>query len=1066
MDHRDWDASQREALETYRDSESISILGGSGTGKTALLEEIAAREIAAGSTVAFLVHDRRAAHDSLLRLTRACGALSSDVSVRSLSAFCYAIVQEFAEQTGRVRPELISGAEQDARLRDIITSGSVSFPDYFDQDVLNLSSFRNELRNLITRAGELGLNPEELGKLGESYSQPLWLATAEVWSMYRERLAVEEASAPSARPPLRSAQRLDHSQLISAAVDMLKHWSDEASASNISIKPIRLPQWDYVFIDELHNAPRSILELITQLRRSGTRIICAGNPDSSVQGFRGAIFSLPLDICAPPPVGIQARPHVLVQRHRSGEKIARAMADIAARIRQPSLVKEFRQLRTPNPGSIDDTICGKSFANETEEAAGIASILRQWHLRDGVSYSDMAVLTRSRSAHEEIRRELRRRNVPVAAIGSQRPLAQHSAVAGLIGLIELALTTEKSAYGDMAYKAGKVRDVLLSPLFTLSPFEVDMLAQRLCGYERMRGGQSNKNDILALLADDSFAGESGIDIADKFHSILSSIARSDKANNAEEVLWCAWSSCDVTEKWYNYALGDSEYSELANENLDAIIQLFYFVQREAERTPGISIAQVIERLKSQELPQDSLVGGAKREDSITLITPASAQGREFSHLVIAHLNEGVWPNLTVRDSLVRTGELSDIVLGRYLPELSPAQRFHAQMSDVLDDELRQLYAGIGRACHSLVLTCVSNSQSRPSRFFDVLGFVKEQDSAGMQGHETDSSLDSELLILEQCSGGDSRFDMTGLVGQLRRYSHGEGHAAQRARQMLRELADKGVMQAEPAQWFDVYEPTSCEGRAEPISVSPSAVEATLECPLRGIMQRLGFEDKSDMRKADIGTLIHEIAAEYKDGGEKLSEDELCQQMLESFQGKFTAEFGEEIDMWEEKEKENYVVAIERLAHFLYERAQSGEYENVKAEYRFAFEEAGGNVRGSIDRLEIGKDASYIYDYKTGAVLSQVKAATNAQLQIYQLAIVRDRSIPKASGASLVYPNTKNKKAVERNQDVIDEKAVAERIAAYVDYEKSGVIPARACDRCKRCQYRVLCPLNAQGRIFS
>ena len=139
---------------------------------------------------------------------------------------------------------------------------------------------------------------------------------------------------------------------------------------------------------------------------------------------------------------------------------------------------------------------------------------------------------------------------------------------------------------------------------------------------------------------------------------------------------------------------------------------------------------------------------------------------------------------------------------------------------------------------------------------------------------------------------------------------------------------------------------------------------------------------------------------------------------------------------------------------------------MEAEYRFAFEEACGNVRGSIDRLEIGKDASYIYDYKTGTALSQAKAATNAQLQIYQLAIARDHAVPKASGASLVYPNTKNKKAVERRQEVIDEKAVAERIAAYVEYEKSGVIPARASDKCQRCRYRVLCPLNAQGRIFS
>lgn len=1065
MDYCDWDTSQQEVLDRYREDESISILGASGTGKTALLEEIAAREIMAGRVVAFLVHDRRAAHDALLRLTRRCGALSADVSVRSLSAFCYAIVQEFAEQTGRVRPELISGAEQDARLRDIINSGIVSFPDYLDEDVLNLSSFRNELRNVITRAGELGLDPEELEKLGESYNQPLWSAVAHLWGLYVERLVEEEASAPSVRPPLRSAQRLDHSQLVSVAVDMLKHWSEEANASNISIKPVRVPQWDYVFIDDLHDAPRSVMELIIQLHRSGTRIICTGNPDSSVQGFRGGVFSLPLDICNHFPVGIHARPYVLAQRHRAGEKIARVMADISAHIRQPALVGDFRVLRTATAGSVDDTLIGKSFTNGTEEAAGIASILRRWHLQDGISYSDMAVLTRSRSVHEEIRHELRRRNVPTAVIGTQRPLAQHSAVASLIDLISLALDTDThrvSARGkdifDLTQRAEKVRAVLLGPFFDLSHCEVDVLAQRLYRYERIRGRNPNRKDILALLAEDTFVQESGIEIADMFRSIVSAIAHSNKGNNAEEVLWCAWSSCDVAEKWFRYALGDSEYGEIANDNLDAILQLFAFVQREVDRAPGISIAEIIERVKAQELPQDSLVGSSTREERVALITPASAHGRDFSHLVIAHLNEGVWPNLTVRDSLVHTGELSDIVLERYVPELTPAQRFRAQMLDVLDDELRQLYAGLGRARHSVVLTCVANSQERPSRFFDVMGFVREEDGGASN---------SASLVLEQCSGGDSRFDMTGVVGQLRRYAHGEGQAAQRARQLLRSLADKGVMQAEPALWFDLYEPTSCEERSGKISVSPSRVEATLECPLRGIMQGLGFEDKSDTRKADIGTIIHDIAAVYKDGGKELSEDELCKKMLESFQEKYYAEFGVEADVWVEKEKEVYIAAVERLSHFLFERANSGEYEQVEAEYRFTFNEAGGCIRGSIDRLEIGKNDSYIYDYKTGAqAATQAETATNAQLQIYQLAIARDRAIPKASGAKLIYPNTDAKKVAERFQDVIDEEAVVERIALYVNYEKGGVIPARAGDKCQRCSYRVLCPLNARGRIFS
>ncbi|MBR5951570.1 MAG: ATP-dependent helicase, partial [Actinomycetaceae bacterium] len=938
--------------------------------------------------------------------------------------------------------------------------GVVSFPKAFDDDVLGLSSFRNELRNLITRAGELGLSPEELEEYGKNYNQPLWVATAALWGEYLGRLAREEETTPSVRPPLRNAQRLDHSQLVSVAVDMLEHWAEEAGGFNVSIKPVRKPQWDYVFVDDLHNAPRSIMDLIVQLRHSGTRVICAGNPDSSVQGFRGAVFSLPLDICAEPSKGIHAHPYVLSQRYRAGEKSSRALANIWRY--KPDLHGDFSMLRTPNAGAVDDVLIGQSFTSEAEEAAGIAGLLRSWHLRDGIAYSDMAVLTRSHSAHEEIRRELRRRNIPVATVGSQRPLAEHPAVFGLIELISLALHSGVQAQepenldvdSELSAMAEKVRNVLLSPLFGLSPFDVDMLSGRLYSYEHFRGWQGDKKDVLALLATEMPA-KSGIEIVDRFRSIISSISDSDTGDNAEEVLWCAWDSCAVADAWQKYALGDSEYSELAGDNLDAILQLFYFVQREVDRAPGVSIAEVVDNLKAYELPQDSLVGGNKKEDSVTLITPASAQGRQFSCIVVAHLNEGVWPNMTVRDAFLHTDELSDVVLGRYVEELTPSQRFRSQMLDVLDDELRQLYAGLGQACHRVALTCVANSQSRPSRFLGAMGFVKEKDYNPDEYVTSGNGDTAEPFILEQRNGDSSRFDMTGLVGKLRRYSQGEGNAAGQARELLKYLAARGVLQAEPALWFDAYKPTTCQGREGTISVSPSRVEATLECPLRGIMQGFGFEDKSDRKNAEIGTIIHAVAAEYKDGGRgELSNDELRDAMLASFNDTYKEVFGEDLDAWGEKEKETYSVAIERLADFLYERRVSGEYRDVKAEYRFAFDEGDAHVTGSIDRLEISEDASFIYDYKTGKTpLKAAEAQDNPQLQIYQLAIARDRAIPQTSGAKLLYPNTTKTKIAERLQSPIDEEKVLDRIARYVDYGKSGVLPAQDDDnKCDKCRY--------------
>ena len=158
------DRWQREALEACRAPCRVSLLGAPGTGKSAV--------------VAVLTLDRRAASSLQSAVSLTNGSLSERVSVRSLVSFCYGIVQSYAQAVGRREPELISGPEEDALLSDILADPEtgVEFPDFVDDGLRRQRGFRAQMRDLLTRACELGLSPRRLEDLGREHGEPMWVA--------------------------------------------------------------------------------------------------------------------------------------------------------------------------------------------------------------------------------------------------------------------------------------------------------------------------------------------------------------------------------------------------------------------------------------------------------------------------------------------------------------------------------------------------------------------------------------------------------------------------------------------------------------------------------------------------------------------------------------------------------------------------------------------------------------------------------------------------------------------------------------------------------------------------
>ena len=93
----------------------------------------------------------------------------------------------------------------------------------------------------------------------------------------------------------------------------------------------------------------------------------------------------------------------------------------------------------------------------------------------------------------------------------------------------------------------------------------------------------------------------------------------------------------------------------------------------------------------QDVAGDTLVARAPAGESVALLTPAAAAGREWDLVVVAGVQEGVWPDLRLRGSLLGSTDLVD--LRRPAGRLDP----RAARRAVRHDETRLFHVAVTRA---------------------------------------------------------------------------------------------------------------------------------------------------------------------------------------------------------------------------------------------------------------------------------------------------------------------------------------------------------------------------------
>jgi len=1012
------DASQRAivAYAALTDAGHAVVVGPAGSGKTTVAVAAAAEAVRTGaldpSRVLVLAPTRRAAASLRDRTTAAMAASTAVPPVRTAASWAFAILRSVADAAKEPRPHLVSGPEQDVVLRDLLAGhreGIGATPDWegiVPTEATALPGFRRELRDLIMRASESGLGPEDLADLGRRTGRPEWERAAAVFREYEHVMALRSL-------PADQGARYDPAAVIAAAATALDEWPDTAMDAG--------PRWSLILVDDAQDVTRATIDLLGVAANRGARVVLVGNADESVQGYRGAVPTFLAHATGPAPQGWGARLFRLEGSYRHPDALAAVAVSVAEHI-GTSGVGSARAPRPTPEGASAPAIEVIHATTHTAQARALAARLRARHLGlDGapVPWERMAVIARSSARLRQARSDLVAAAIPCESLGEGVALHREPAVAPLLAIVRVALGTPWTAESAV--------EVLSSRAVGLDATGLRRLRRALVREERSGGGSRGGTDLL-LDALTDVARLSTLDLREARRTELVARAVADASatrRTPEAMLWAVWSRLGVAEAWRDAALAGSSRDDA---DLNAVIAVMSAAEDFTSRLPEAEPDAFFAYLESQSFAADTLAPRGIADGGVSFATPAAAAGREWDVVAIVGLEEGLWPNLRLRDSVLGAQALAEILAGR--ADASP-----------VPETARPEAAAFARAA-VLVLALdgtAGESDERPSRY---VAWLK---AAGARVTHADEV------------GGVA--DLRDAVGTLRREAlalapeERSGHVA-----MLARLAIEGVPGADPQGWSGAL-PRSSEGPLwavdASVTVSPSRVEAAETCPLRWALESFGGSGEAGSRQI-IGSLVHEIAAEIPAGS------------IEEYERALDERWPEvgTLDTWVGRHvRERASAMVERLAGYV----AGVVADEVRTEEPFRVEVGRAVLQGRADRLHVTGDRAVVADLKTGAkALAKAEAEDNAQLAMYQLAadVGGFEGVVGSNGAELVYVGVKTISAGVCTQAPLDPARTASRLENVVETMAASAFEARIGSQCDYCPVRRSCPAQPEGAEVS
>ncbi|SES25053.1 Superfamily I DNA or RNA helicase [Streptomyces sp. yr375] len=1118
------DAAQRSVVE--HGAGPLLVLAGPGTGKTTTLVESVAARVARGgdpARVLVLTFSRKAAVELRDRMAHRMGAARAPQAT-TFHSYCYALIRAHQDADLFVDPlRLLSGPEQDVAVRELLAGqldlqrlglAHVRWPDEL-RACLTTRGFADEVRAVLARSRELGLDPTSLDAFAHRIGRPDWRAAAAFLAEYLDVLDLHGV--------------IDYAELVHRAV-LLAHRPEVAE---------RLAaQYDAVFVDEYQDTDPAQVRLLHALASGGRTLVAFGDPDQSIYTFRGADVNGILDFpqAFPRPDGRPAPVEVLRTARRSGATLLAATRLLTQRMPLTRLpaekVRAHRELAAARDGGGVEVY---TYPTAGTELDNVADILRRAHLEDGVPWGDMAVLVRAGSRTiPTVRRALTAAGVPLDIDGDDLPLRHEPAVAPLLTALRAVATAETStpsaesaapraaapappaagettqgeaakdeategeaiqgettegeaiqggAAEDAATEDGMVQGagadacwldtetaltLLASPLAGMDAADLRRLGRALREEERAAGNPlpPPSDELLAralaeperlVTHDPTYARG-----AQRLGALLAAAReRLARGGSAEEALWDLWDGTPWPTRLERAARRGGAAGRNADRDLDAVCALFATAARAEERTGGRGALNFLAEIEAEDIAADTLTRRAVRPDAVRLMTAHRAKGLEWSLVVVAGVQEGLWPDLRRRGSLLEADRIGRDGLAE---PLTPGA--------LLAEERRLFYVAATRARERLVVTAVkapADDGDQPSRFLTELG-VPPKDVTGRPRRP---------------------LSVAALVAELRattvdpRASAPLREAAARRLARLAALADEDgrplVPSAHPYRWWGMFEPTESKvplrDRDQPVVLSGSALDQLANtCALQWFLGREVKADAPATAAQGFGNVVHVLADEVASGHTPADLDVLMER-LDSVWNALAFDAP-----WKStQEKAHARAALERFLkwHVMDRTGRTP----VASEHDFDVTLEAGDyevrIRGQMDRVEADAEGrAYVVDFKTGKQAPTAREMErHPQLAVYQLA-VREGAVdeafdgvrPTPGGAELVQlrQGAAKKDGGEalpkvQAQEPLEGEWVGDLLATAAGKVLDERFTPTAGQQCTHCAFRASCSARPEGR---
>jgi ATP-dependent DNA helicase UvrD/PcrA len=638
---------QREAV-LHRDG-PLLILAGAGSGKTRVITY----------RIAYLIGDGHAEPDHVLAVTftnKAAGEMrdrvealigedSRGVWLSTFHALCARLLRREAPKIGLTRDFVIYDSSDQVSLVKQIEK-ELGIDDKFvppRQALSRISHLRNRMEGPDALRNTYNIRDEQIAKIFERY------VTA-----------------------LRDANALDFDDLLLKTVELFET-SEQA-------RQFYARKFRYVMIDEYQDTNRPQYLLIRRLAEIHRNLAVVGDPDQSIYKWRGADLRNIIDFERDFPEAATVR---LEQNYRSTQVIL----DAATAVIRQNRNRKDKRLWTDRQGGA--RIIAYRGNDELEEADFIVRTLKQARAEN--VDSTVAVLYRINAQSRAIEDSLMRESIPYKIIGGVR-FYERKEIKDSLAFLKLIINPhdDVSVRRVINVPARGIGKGVMDGQQAIDPEAVHADAPPLlaAGLQEVSSARSLWAKLVYAVEDGKLPNRSVASLR-VFRDLIASLALVARQEPVSVVIGKM-----LDQTGYLKALRD-ENSEEANERIENLMELVSAARDYESREAEASLGGFVDRLS---LLSEADEESGSREARVWLMTMHAAKGLEFPVVVIAGLEEGLFPHS-------RAGE----------------------DEEEIEEERRLCYVGMTRAQSTLVLTSAARRRvfgeyqaTQPSRFLDEI----------------------------------------------------------------------------------------------------------------------------------------------------------------------------------------------------------------------------------------------------------------------------------------------------------------------------------------------------------